>query len=415
MFEEAGQWIIMILTILIFLILSTSFVFSNSIFSNSNCHKSEYFDHTINNSSTNNIKWNRNDCPYLMSKTLENVLNENKIFKDSANGWQIYFPCSYDEIEKEIDQMPVKNNAKYFIIDNVDTMTAKEWLWKNVVNHHGIEKAKTMIPNGYILYSSDDINRFNNEYDSEKLYILKKNIQRQEGLKISNNKSEIMNGFKSNFVIAQELLQNPYIIDGRKTNMRFYVLVVCNSGNISVYVFNDGFMYYTKVPFRKNDPSIDVNVTTGYIDRDVYKVNPLTHEDLRNYLDDPNRNLNHIEFNIRKQGLKISQIYFDRINELLRNVFLSFVGNICVLKKFNNNVIFQLFGVDIAVNDMLQPMVMEINKGPDMGAKDTRDSELKHNVIRDMFRLIGVDVVAKNNNGFNKILEVDNGVIYKNL
>ena len=28
---------------------------------------------------------------------------------------------------------------------------------------------------------------------------------------------------------------------------------------------------------------------------------------------------------------------------------------------------------------------MEINKGPDLGAKDERDSELKHNLVRNVF------------------------------
>ena len=40
---------------------------------------------------------------------------------------------------------------------------------------------------------------------------------------------------------------------------------------------------------------------------------------------------------------------------------------------------------------------MEINKGPDLGAKDKRDSELKHNLVRDTFKTVNlIDNDSKN-------------------
>jgi hypothetical protein len=33
---------------------------------------------------------------------------------------------------------------------------------------------------------------------------------------------------------------------------------------------------------------------------------------------------------------------------------------------------------------------MEINKGPDLDAKDERDSELKHNLVRDIFKSVNL-------------------------
>jgi tubulin polyglutamylase TTLL4 len=219
-----------------------------------------------------------------------------------------------------------------------------------------------------------------------------------------------MNGFKNGYTIVQELLQDPYIINGRKTNMRFYILVICKGNDIDVYVYNDGFMYYTKKPFKKNSTEMDVNVTTGYIDRKVYEQNPLTHKDLKHYLDDGDRHLSEIEANIRGQGMIISQIYFERIYQLLREVFESFVGNINTNRKFHNNIVFQLFGADIEVDNQLQPHIHENNKGPDMSAKDGkggRDYELKHAVTEDVMKLLGA--IPNYNNGFIKILDVTNG------
>lgn len=361
------------------------------------------------------IKWNRNKCNYILGDTFESELKKNRIEKSDKN-WDIYFPCSYDDINKEIDEMKILPGAKYFVINNCDEMVAKQWLWINVKNHYGREYAQTILPKSYVLYDVEDLKLFIEEFDESKIYIMKKNIQRQEGLKITNDKSEILNGIKDQYVIVQELLQNPYLISGRKTNMRFYVLVVCNGKNLQTYVHNDGFMYYTKVPFEKNSLEIDPNVTTGYIERQVYKENPLTHDDLREYLDDPFRtNLLPVEKSIREQGLKVSQICFERIYQTLRLVFTSFAGKICKPSKLSNNTSFQLFGVDVAVDTNMNSMVIEINKGPDMSAKDERDSQLKHGVVQDTMKLIGTFTdKSLRKPKFIKILDVQNGEIHKN-
>lgn len=363
----------------------------------------DYNEGMINISKIDTPAWNRNSCNYYMSQTLKDVFDEKNI--KNSEEWNVYLPCGYDDIEKEIKKMPVRKNARYFIIHDADNITAKELLWKNILSHHGYQKAITMMPVTYILYKDEDVERLKRDF-IVKPYIMKKNIQRQEGLKITNDLNTILQGRKEGYVIVQELLQNPYIIEGRKTNMRFYVLVVCKNSDMDVYVYNDGFMYYTKDMFKKGSLEDGPNITTGYIDRSVYDENPLTHKDYRDYLD-KYRELSIIEENIRKQNLKVSDIVFNRIYRLLSEVFTAYIGRICNGDKLRNNISFQLFGVDIAVADDLYPMIIEVNKGPDMGAKDKRDSELKHNVMRDMLKIIGVND-TNGSNGFIRIVEFEN-------
>lgn len=363
--------------------------------------------------------WQRNQCDYMMNETIIDELNKGGFIQpDSENGWTVYFPCAYDEITKEVSQMPVVNGGKYFILENCDEIVAKELLWKNIVDYFGIDKAKIMMPNSYVLYDDNDMKRFNLEYDSNKLYIIKKNIQRQEGLKITKDKDTILNAYKNDgYVVAQELLQDPYLISGRKTNMRFYVLVVCKGDEYNVFVYNDGFMYYTKNMFVPGSEDDAPNITTGYIDRQVYVDNPLTHKDLKKYLDNDTRlNLLDTEKVIRGQGMRISDIYFNRIYHMLRDVFLAYVGKLAGnpnTRKFNDtNVSFQIFGVDVAVNNKLNPMIMEVNKGPDLGAKDERDSAVKHGLVADTFKVVGlIDGKTFVDTNFIQILETSNGSI----
>lgn len=392
---EYLEYIILLLTLILFI----SFVYYK---------KTESYE---NFTEMNDNFWSRNKCKYTMNKTLENQLKKYNIVKNDDK-WNLYIPCSYDNPTKEIKEMPVKKNGKYFIIDNIDNMIAKEWLWKNMVKHHGIKKTETLMPKSYVLNNDGDIDKFLKDYNNNKIYIMKKNIQRQNGLKITNDKIEILNGKYKDFKLAQELLQNPYLINGRKINLRCYVLTICNNNKINVYNYKDGFMYYTPKLFVKNSLDRDVNITTGYIDRKVYEENPLTHQDFRLYLDDEKRNLSGIEKYIRERGMKISSVCFNRINELIKNIFESFVGIICKTQKFkHNNTLFELFGIDVAIDEDLNCMVMEVNKGPDMGAKDKRDSELKHKVIRDVFRLVGLAEDNEEENGFVNVM-VENNVFF---
>jgi hypothetical protein len=339
------------------------------------------------------IFYSRNsNCAYMMNATLSNVLEKNNIqYNQDIDKWSLYFPCTYNNIDEEIRNIHpnIENleNRRYFIIDNADEVSSKDQTWKNLVLMYGRDIASSIMPMTYVLYDSPDIDLFKKEYRDGDLFILKKNIQRQEGLKITNDKNTVLNGFNDNYIIAQKLLQDPYLINGRKINMRFYLLLVCNKGHIEAYVHHEGFMYYTKELFVKNNDSIGVNVTTGYIDRKIYQENPLTHGDFRRYLDDPDRKISDIEKNIKTNHL-LSRYVFDKIYFVLRQTVLALESKICK-GKLKSYITFQLFGVDIAVSDTFNINLMEINKGPDMGAKDDRDYGIKYLVTEDVLRIIG--------------------------
>lgn len=362
----------------------------------------------INVSPVNNPKWGRNKCKFYMNKTHSSVLDKNNI--KQGEDWDYYFPCEYNYIDKEIDMMPESKDGKYFIIDNADQLTAKNLLWDNLVKHHGLPKAKTLSPDTFVLSREADVRRMKVFHYPGKLYIMKKNIQRQQGLKITDDIDAIIAN-KDKYVLAQELLQNPYTVNGRKINLRVYVLVVCQGTNMDVYVYNDGFMYYSKDEFKKGSKDDGPNITTGYVDRWVYKVNPLTHVDFKTYLDDTNREHKfHVEKFISRQKLKLSEVVFDRINKMMCEIFMSYMGVLCRPgSKLCNNVTYQIFGADVSLDNNLQPMIMEINKGPDLSPKDEKDRTVKYNMVRDVYKILGA--LPNENNGFTHVLDIEDNKI----
>lgn len=349
------------------------------------------------------VKWGKDKtCKYQMTSTFMDILKEYNI-KESDDDWMIYFPCTYNNINDEIEKVQPKNpNQRIFFVNNSNEIASKSDLWKNLVKTYGRNVARTLAPLTYILYDKRDIDLFDREHNKNMIYILKKNIQRQEGIKITSDKNEIINGYKNEYVVAQELLQDPYTIRGRKTNMRFYVLLVCQNNEISAYVHNEGFMYYTKMPFIKNNSEDGPNITTGYIDRWIYHINPLTHGNFRDYLDSHDRKMSNAENTIVQSGNALSKIIFDRINNLITKVIKSVHHVICQESKLKQYISFQLFGVDIALDDQLNPKVMEFNVGPNLATHDKRDSEIKHMVVRDVMKVL--KLVPDTNNGFIKLL-----------
>ena len=358
------------------------------------------------------IKWKRDSsCSTVMGKALNNSINNNDIKETKDDDWNVYFPCGYNYINKEIEKINSSNpDQRIFIIKNADQLSNKQKIWENLIKIYGRGIASEVMPTTYVLNSDKDMARFLNEYHQNKVYILKKNIQRQKGLKITRDKDDILRSKYDGYVICQEMLQNPYLIDGRKINIRVYLLFVCQNNEVNAYIHNNGFMYYTKVPFVKNSTEDGPNITTGYIDRKVYEKNPLTQQDFRKYLDNPHiygRQLSKYEeqlisnYNYNKN---LSDIVFWRIQHLMRKVAIATKHTICQGSHIKDNITFQLFGADIALSDKLVPQLIEINKGPDMGFKDERDDQVKRAVMDDIFKVLKMSD-DDNDHSFIKVYE----------
>lgn len=347
-----------------------------------------YKENMINISKPNNeIKWKNSDnCSAGIMTILKKVFNVNNIHESKNKNWDLYIPCDYNNPNTEIEKININSeDQKLFLISNSEEIGGKNLLWKNLSKMYGPE-AKELAPNTYLLYDLKDTKRLKNEYDLNKIYIMKKNIQRQEGLKISQNIEEILNGFNEGYVVAQELLNDPYLIDGRKINLRIYLLILCQNDNIDAYIHDNGFVYYTKEKYLPNNIAPERNITTGYIDREVYNKNPLTLEDFKKYLENKNEN---------------SREVFNNIEKMMQKIIKSVKNELCQNKKIKHLLTYQLFGCDIALDKNLKSKIIEINIGPSMQIFDQRDEQVKFQVNNDILKIL--KIIPNINNGYKKI------------
>jgi len=310
----------------------------------------------------------------LLGDRLDSIFKEAGVKKDTEK-WDLFIPCGYTNVEKELKKLKVFNKTQQiFAIDGCDKIVSKYYLWKNLASKFG-KNYSQFVPKTYGNNLKDISKLFKNHTTGDK-YIAKKDVQAQTGLFIINSMSDLKNiVVDRKYLVIQELLNNPFLINERKINIRVYFLIVCNNGKIDAYIHNNGFMYYTPNKFNYESNDKNCHITSGYVDRKIYEENPLTLKDFYKYLDKNGHN---------------SQNFKKNVKDLFKNIMKAVNIPICNKKSLGNNVRFQLFGADVAPDNNLGVKLIEINKGPDLGAKDKKDNDVKDKVVRDVFDITGL-------------------------
>lgn len=285
-------------------------------------------------------------------------------------------------VQDNLDRLRASPSMKFvFGVPGTDYMASKSALVTVCRKTFGVDITNTFLPKSYVVGNPQDIEAFTRDayiakaHDPNTLYIMKKNVQRQQGCVITNDIMKIMKNYQE-YVVIQELLQDPLLIDGRKVNMRVYLLVECTlNGEVNFHVCKDGFMYYTAKPFIAGSLEPERHITTGYIDRHVYEINPLTHRDLANYLGP-------FQYTAIRDDIL-------RITGLLKRAYVPIIQK-NMRQDLKGVCYFSIFGMDIAPSRDLTCKLMEINKGPDLSYKDARDRQVKMNMVANALRVTGV-------------------------
>ena len=375
----SNYFILIILLIVIFL-----FIYNVRMFNNN----TENFDNgTV---ITQNYKYYR--CNNRMLGTiLKDIFDKNNITQ-SNDDWNIYVPCGYNNVEDELKKILINNKDKnkyIFGVNGCDTIVSKNKIWESLVNCYGRKDASTLMPESYVLDDPNEMEIFRKNFNpsQNEIYILKKNIQRKEGLKLTKDYFEILDGVKDDYKVAQKYIRNLYLINGRKINLRVYLLIIIKNNKTYFYLCKIGKCIYTNKKYNDNDLDFESNITSYNLDMSVYKDSPRHFSELIEYINENNKN--------NKDGNKL----FNNIELLMKKVSLCLSKNLYQSKNIDGSITFQLFGTDVIFDEDLHPYLLEMNKGPDMSPRDDIDNTMKNKVQKDMLKSVGI-LENDNNNSF---------------
>lgn len=325
-----------------------------------------------------------------LPKGFQDAFDHLRIVKgQSLKSSKVILLTSLDRVDQMLSRIPLHAHHIVHALRGSDWMACKARLYIMMQHHfknkyHSPQMVHEYFPMTYVLHRQEDIDILLETHarHPDTIYILKKNVQRQRGYILSQNVDEIVQHSKDareqknqHYVVCQELLQDPYLVNGRKINMRVYLLIIMKNREIpQFYIYNDGFMYYTPKPFEAKSMDKDVNITTGYIDRQVYADNPLTHHDLAAFI-----------------GAEAYTKLHKKMLELFKHIREAYALHLRDVNTMIPGTKFLLYGCDIAPSSNLETVrLMEINKGPDLSYKDERDKKVKYNMILEMLRITGI-------------------------
>jgi hypothetical protein len=334
----------------------------------------------------NNSKFSYYRCKNkLLGKITKNIFDNNGIL-ESKDNWDIYLPCGYNNVEEELKKILIKDNISnkfIFGINGCDTIVSKNKIWESLLKCFGRNHASTLMPESYILndYNEMEVFRKNFNPNGSEIYILKKNIQRKEGLKLTKDYFEIINAHNNQYRVAQKYIRDLYLVNGRKVNLRIYLLILIKDNKINFYLCKKGKCIYTNKKYNDNDLDFESNITSYNLDMSVYENSPRHFNELRTYID---------ENNSSKSRTKNGEYLFNKIDLLIREVSLCIYKNLYQSKNIEGSISFQLFGADVIFTKDLHPYLLEMNKGPDMSPRDKIDELMKNDVQTDMFRTVGI-------------------------
>ena len=277
------------------------------------------------------------------------------------------------------------NKLRYLaILPNADSFVSKNNLW-NILRD---TKFSYIVPETYLLDNFNDLARFKLNYQDNKLYILKKNIQNKKGIKLIKDTPEKIIGeyYNNDYKVLQEYIYNTVL--GKVFVIRVYILAIKRKEEkVEVY-----YNKYNKLLFAKEKINNLAINNLSLITDSSCRNNP---RNLRGLLD----LLESSDLLELSNNLANSEILSSNLNKVL-------LGIKYIIEKQSNNVLpnlvkYQLFGVDIICNNNLECYLLEINKNPNMLNYHCKEEFQEKNIIKnDIINLVNN---AKLNQSFQEI------------
>ena len=314
---------------------------------------------------------------YPVRGIVRDIFREHDVQHTESGDWDLFYPCTYTHVEHELRHLQCRTRQqKIYAIDGCDSIVAKNALWQLLEDAYGRRVASSIMPTTYILSNAAHMRLFLQDYRRNTLYILKKNVQRKEGLLLTSNLDAILKSHIEGYKVIQKYLLNVHLVDQRKLNLRVYVLLVCDPfGQKRAYLHRDGKCLYTNKKYDARATDLQHQITSFELSPDIYRRLPLNFADLRRH------------WHLR--GIEFDRVYASIVAKM-QNVVRAALPHVCVNRHLSQNTRFQLFGADVILTDKLEPYILEFNKGPEMQPINARDRQLKRRVLEDTFATVGL-------------------------
>jgi len=255
------------------------------------------------------------------------------------------------------------------------------------------------LPQTYIL--PQDRDKLRREWSDGTRFISKPCASaRGIGIKVLNKFSQLPTVFKNERLSAstnrkllvQKYLQKPMLLNGHKFDLRLYV-VITSYDPLSVYLYDNGLVRLASHAYTKN------NLKNRYAHLTNYSINKNSKDFIKN--DEPDATKGH-KWTLKALMKQLREEHGDpKVDELwammtdiIVKTFLAVESHVnsLVLRHLKEASCFEVFGVDILVDDKFKPWLIEVNVSPSLNQNSKLDLYVKEGMMADALNLVGFRV-----------------------
>ncbi|NWV79142.1 TTLL4 polyglutamylase, partial [Dasyornis broadbenti] len=267
----------------------------------------------------------------------------------------------------------------------------KDRLWRNLLRMQARcgKKEFNFFPQSFIL--PQDIKLLRKAWEegaSRQKWIVKPPAAaRGVGIQVIHKWSQLP---KRRPLLVQRYLHKPYLIGGKKFDLRIYVYVTCYDP-LRVYLFKDGLVRFASCKYSSSMESL----SNKFIHLTNYSVNKKNSE--------YKYNLDETACQGHKWALKAlwnyltqkgvnSEAIWEKIKDIVIKTIIAsepYVNSLVQMYVRRPYCCHELFGFDIMLDEDLKPWILEVNISPSLHSNSPLDVSIKGQMIRDLLNLAG--------------------------
>ncbi|NXG43720.1 TTLL4 polyglutamylase, partial [Psilopogon haemacephalus] len=267
----------------------------------------------------------------------------------------------------------------------------KDRLWRNLLKMQARcgKKEFNFFPQSFIL--PQDIKLLRKVWEegaSRQKWIVKPPASaRGTGIQVIHKWSQLP---KRRPLLVQRYLHKPYLIGGKKFDLRIYVYVTCYDP-LRVYLFKDGLVRFASCKYSSSMKSL----SNKFVHLTNYSVNKKNTE----YRSNPDETacqghkwaLKALWSYLTQKGIN-SEAIWEKIKDIVIKTIIAsepYVNSLVKMYVRRPYCCHELFGFDIMLDENLKPWILEVNISPSLHSNSPLDMSIKGRMIRDLLNLAG--------------------------
>uniref|UniRef100_A0A8D8RRT1 Tubulin polyglutamylase TTLL4 n=2 Tax=Cacopsylla melanoneura TaxID=428564 RepID=A0A8D8RRT1_9HEMI len=338
------------------------------------------------------LKWKLSPItPVVVKKT---ILNTGFRLVRKSSEW-----CgTWGKHMKSLSFRTLKESQKINHFPGTFQIGRKDRLWKNLLKcmmKYG-EKEFGFSPRTYVLPGDDKLLRATWERNCGNIkWIVKPPASaRGVGIKVVHKWSQIPRKVP---LVVQKYLDDPYLINDTKFDLRLYVLVT-SFNPLRIYLYDNGLVRFASVKYNSNSETLQ----DRYMHLTNYSINKLSSSYTQN--EDAEACQGHKwtlkslwSYMETERGVDVTALQ-DSIMDVVIKTMICGEHSISQLTRANQQsryCSYELFGIDILLDSKLKPWLLEVNISPSLHSSSPLDLAVKGPMVQDLFNIVGFQLPAK--------------------